>query len=141
MSININKDSQVVIRGRVCNRNDHFWVTVRLKESGIITEFPLKDVYHCQRQDSLLDQLNDVIYLANRLGCYDAADFIKDKLEESAMTKRLYNRDYGDDKICICGHPYYRHFDTYENMRPVGCKYCDCQEFRLSHILQEKKNV
>jgi ADP-ribosylglycohydrolase len=40
-----------------------------------------------------------------------------------------YNEDYGDDRICKCGHPYYRHFDTYDDMRPVGCKYCDCHEF------------
>lgn len=29
-----------------------------------------------QRQDSLDDQLRDVIELANRAGCYDAADLI-----------------------------------------------------------------
>lgn len=40
-----------------------------------------------------------------------------------------YNPNYGDDKECICGHPYYRHFDTYENMSPIGCKYCHCYQF------------
>ena len=30
-----------------------------------------------QRQDSLDDQLRDVIVLANRAGCYDAADVIR----------------------------------------------------------------
>lgn len=40
-----------------------------------------------------------------------------------------YNKNYGDDRICECGHSYYRHFDTYENMRPVGCKYCACYRF------------
>jgi len=40
-----------------------------------------------------------------------------------------YNPKYGDDRICKCGHPYYRHFDTYENMNNVGCKYCYCQKF------------
>lgn len=30
-----------------------------------------------QRQDSLDDQLRDVIALANRAGCYDAADLIR----------------------------------------------------------------
>ena len=40
-----------------------------------------------------------------------------------------YNPRYGDDRICICGHSYYRHFDTYDNMRNVGCKYCQCSEF------------
>lgn len=34
------------------------------------------------------------------------------------------------DAICQCGHVYYRHFDTYEDMAPVGCKYCDCGYYR-----------
>ncbi len=42
-----------------------------------------------------------------------------------------YNPNFGDDKICECGHTYYRHFDSYEGMSPVGCKYCGCQEFKL----------
>lgn len=36
----------------------------------------------------------------------------------------LYDPKFGDDVLCECGHPYYRHFDTYEDMSPVGCKYC-----------------
>jgi hypothetical protein len=40
-----------------------------------------------------------------------------------------YNPCYGDDRICKCGHPYYRHFDSYDNNAPVGCKYCDCRTF------------
>ena len=44
-----------------------------------------------------------------------------------------YDPKYGDDRMCKCGHPYYRHFDTYDNMAPVGCKYCnhydECQRF------------
>ena len=37
-----------------------------------------------------------------------------------------YDKSIGDERLCECGHPYYRHFDTYDNMRPVGCKYCEC---------------
>lgn len=44
------------------------------------------------------------------------------------ITKQ-YNPNYGDNKLCTCGHPYYRHFDSYEGMAPVGCKYCGCEEF------------
>lgn len=45
-----------------------------------------------------------------------------------------FNNQYIDEldvneNICICGHTYHRHFDTYENMRPVGCKYCGCDFF------------
>lgn len=44
-------------------------------------------------------------------------------------TRLKYNPRYGDGRLCKCGHPYYRHFDTYENMAPVGCKYCECRQF------------
>jgi hypothetical protein len=27
-----------------------------------------------------------------------------------------YNPEYSDDRVCRCDRPYYRHFDTYENM-------------------------
>ena len=40
-----------------------------------------------------------------------------------------YNPKYGDERVCTCGHSYYRHFDTYEAMAVVGCKYCQCYEF------------
>lgn len=40
-----------------------------------------------------------------------------------------YNPNFGDDKICKCGHPYYRHFDSYEQMKAIGCKYCACYVF------------
>ena len=49
--------------------------------------------------------------------------------EEIVVKKRVYNPNYGDDRLCRCGHPYYRHFDTYADMLPVGCKYCDCFVF------------
>ena len=39
----------------------------------------------------------------------------------------LYDPEFGDDHVCkTCDHSYYRHFDSYENMMPVGCKYCEC---------------
>ncbi len=43
--------------------------------------------------------------------------------------ERKYNPEYGDDRMCQCGHLYYRHFDTYEEMSDVGCKYCGCYTF------------
>lgn len=42
---------------------------------------------------------------------------------------KYYNPKFGDNRICKCGHLYYRHFDTYENNRAVGCKFCKCYEF------------
>ncbi len=44
-----------------------------------------------------------------------------------------FNKKYDHDAKCAdpnCGHPYYRHFDTYENMSIVGCKYCPCFWFK-----------
>lgn len=48
---------------------------------------------------------------------------------EKIHTEYLYNPNYGDDRTCICGHPYHRHFDSYEDMSNVGCKYCQCFDF------------
>ena len=41
-----------------------------------------------------------------------------------------YNKSYGDNKLCTCGHTYERHFDGYEGMAAVGCKYCECGVFK-----------
>ncbi len=43
--------------------------------------------------------------------------------------KRVYNPNFGDDRVCKCGHTYYRHFDSYDDMYPCGCKYCNCFRF------------
>jgi hypothetical protein len=50
-------------------------------------------------------------------------------IEQRTITIRNYNPDYGDNRVCKCGHSYYRHFDTYDYMEDVGCKYCDCSTF------------
>lgn len=49
-------------------------------------------------------------------------------LEETVIYHK-YNPNYGDKRVCECGHDYYRHFDTYDNMEPCGCKYCSCDRF------------
>ncbi len=51
---------------------------------------------------------------------------------EEVVTETIYkyNPKYGDNKECECGHPYYRHFDTYEDMYAIGCKYCSCDHFK-----------
>lgn len=51
-------------------------------------------------------------------------------ITERVVVDRHYNPEYGDDELCRCGHEYYRHFDTWEDMHPCGCKYCDCGEFK-----------
>lgn len=50
--------------------------------------------------------------------------------QEFTLNKEIkYNPNYGDDRTCKCGHVYYRHFDTYEEMYACGCKYCQCDGF------------
>lgn len=50
---------------------------------------------------------------------------------ETTITKvvRSWNPKYPSEELCTCGHVYYRHFDSYEDMEPVGCKYCPCWDF------------
>lgn len=50
------------------------------------------------------------------------------------LIRQVYDPTYGDKKVCQCGHAYYRHFDTYEKMLHVGCKYCSCFAFTPSEI-------
>ena len=44
--------------------------------------------------------------------------------------ERKYKPNYGDDRECVCGHSYIRHFDPYDEMAAVGCKYCGCVSFK-----------
>lgn len=57
------------------------------------------------------------------------------------MIDRRYNPNYGDNRICICGHTYDRHFDSYDNMAAVGCKYCGCNNFIEKTEENEKKII
>ena len=51
-----------------------------------------------------------------------------------------YNPKFGDDIDCVCGHPYERHFDRYEGMEAVGCKYCACLSFIEKKELSDAEN-
>jgi hypothetical protein len=44
--------------------------------------------------------------------------------------RRMWDEGHDQDALCLCGHPYHRHFDSYEDMEPIGCKYCVCDTFR-----------
>ena len=41
-----------------------------------------------------------------------------------------WNSKYPQNTECECGHTYYRHFDSYEEMDACGCKYCGCYGFK-----------
>lgn len=71
----------------------------------------------------------------------ETIDFMRDAaLEKLEQVKEEYNPEFGDNKLCICGHPYYRHFDPYEDMYPVGCKYCNCHKFEQQGIQKITKD-
>lgn len=51
---------------------------------------------------------------------------------QSRIKKKLadqWDENAEQEAECKCGDPYYRHFDSYDNMAPVGCKYCECDTF------------
>lgn len=57
--------------------------------------------------------------------------------ETITIQKKKYNPNYGNNRMCVCGHAYYRHFDPWEDMEAVGCKYCGCEEFREAESEEE----
>jgi hypothetical protein len=64
-----------------------------------------------------------------RLAISQAAEIerLRGLVDEDDRT--AYDPNYGDERPCQCGHDYYRHFDSWDDMRPVGCKYCECRQF------------
>jgi len=62
-------------------------------------------------------------------------------ITEKTVIEKKYNKDFGDERVCECGHPYYRHFDTYDNMYACGCKYCGCQNFIESNYSIYKSKI
>ena len=81
-------------------------------------------------------ELTHLLNTAYSLGHADGARAERIKFNPSTSTYlnrveviRVYNPQYGDDRVCKCGHTYYRHFDPYEDMEAVGCKYCMCGTF------------
>ena len=63
-------------------------------------------------------------------------------IEQVITTVRKYNPNYGDERLCKCGHTYYRHFDSWPDydgntMEPIGCKYCLCYTFEEQKCNQD----
>jgi hypothetical protein len=57
-------------------------------------------------------------------------------LSEEDRIAEQYDENFGDNKLCLCGHPYYRHFDTYDHMSAIGCKYC--YKYTDRHVLDKE---
>jgi hypothetical protein len=50
--------------------------------------------------------------------------------EADRILSRIWNPQHDQRSLCKdCEHEYHRHFDGYEDMAAVGCKYCKCWTF------------
>lgn len=64
---------------------------------------------------------------------------LREIIDTLLKTVDVYNDPYnpdlywdewtGEERECVCGHTYDRHFDGYDMNEHVGCKYCSCREF------------
>lgn len=52
---------------------------------------------------------------------------------EQLVRVRAYNRNYGDHRICKCGHSYWSHFRHDGSYTPDICSECNC------YVFMEKK--
>lgn len=48
---------------------------------------------------------------------------------QRTLVAYAWNPGYDQGSECKCEHSYHRHFDSYEEMYPIGCKYCECRTF------------
>ena len=103
---------------RLCYEQSILW-----KENGNVSEQPLAGIIDAYKNDKA-----NPITTAK----FDLYNEISDRWYEKIKNEPdPYDPNFGDEKLCECGHPYYRHFDSYEDMEPIGCKYCGCRIFKL----------
>jgi hypothetical protein len=58
-----------------------------------------------------------------------AKDWVQEDYSKSSFNNQYIDKLDVDANVCICGHTYHRHFDGYDRMKAVGCKYCGCYCF------------
>jgi hypothetical protein len=58
---------------------------------------------------------------------------------DRVTVEKIWNPDYDQNATCKCGHSYERHFDSYESMANVGCKYCECRVFAAHGETEDQK--
>lgn len=66
---------------------------------------------------------NELLFLIARI------HEIEDHWEVTYTGLGVWDKNADQEALCKCGHTYHRHFDTYDDMRDIGCKYCQCMTF------------
>lgn len=83
-----------------------------------------------------LDSLNFINAVINASIICNNEENLKDtipyhyKTNTEIYIEKVYNPKYGDNKVCICGDSYEKHFDSWDEMTACGCKYCECDHFK-----------
>lgn len=85
------------------------------------------DGHYCHKMGVQTNSEDVIILSCDEFKPIEEPPYLK---KEIITTVYSYNPNYGDNRICECGHTYIRHFDSYENMEPCGCKYCGCYTFK-----------
>lgn len=76
-----------------------------------------------EQKEELLNKINN----GSHVECQEIAKELL--IAINICGDKFYDSEFGDEKKCSCGHSYYRHFDSHDGMRPIGCKYCSCRTF------------
>lgn len=86
-------------------------------------------VQQAQRQDSLTEQLADLISVATLLGMYDAADWIQNQIAAPAR------KDISAQRCPMCNHRLRQHRGgiAHQELNVMGCTTCSlCEVNRIS---------
>lgn len=105
-STNIDKDEIIII-------DDSYLTLTEAESEGFMTATPMEIVNFIQDIKGFKPVVPRKTFRINRTVHY----------------KDTYDPNFGDNRICVCGHTYARHFDPYEDNAPIGCKYCGCRHF------------
>lgn len=103
------------------NRIVHGKVKVKYEELGVLGG-QYVGIFYMQRNDEYQQIRDEFVNMIN------LAEMNTTVIEQVEKPEANYSPSYGDGRKCLCGHAYYRHFDSYDSMEPVGCKYC-CKDF------------
>lgn len=97
-----------------------FWTTTKDAAYVLFLNSLLQDANE-KKEDFSLEEIEP-------LNIHEMISFgEKPYIEEYQVMKiKKYNPNYGDDRVCVCGHKYIEHFDE---TKSIGCNICNCVDF------------